>query len=68
MPIHIHPVMRGRELAEENASLIVALNSDGLNVQRNAESAGIAPVAIPVGRTTIFVGNSYDPAANKSKW
>lgn len=70
MPIHIQPVIRARELALENVGLIKIINSDGLNVQRNLEAAGIIPIVIPVGRVTVFGNTAFDPntTTNKTKW
>lgn len=70
MPIHIQPVIRAKEIAEEDAGLINVINSDGITAQRNEEKAGIVPVNIPVGTPHLFNGRSYDSNAisNKTKW
>ena len=50
-PIHVAPVLRGREEALESAGLIPTLDSGGVTVQKNLEAAGLAAKVVPVAYT-----------------
>lgn len=58
MPIHVHPVLRSLEEAEESAGLILTINSAGVTVQLAAETAAVAasakPTAPPPANTALF--------------
>jgi hypothetical protein len=65
VPIHFHPVLRSLEEAEEAEGLIIALDSVGVTIKKNAEAAtppaGVAPLPkiVPVGYTRIIRGHVY---------
>lgn len=48
MPIHVAPYFRNKELAMEAAGLIAPLNSDGYNVAKAQEAAGLKSVQVPL--------------------
>jgi len=50
MPIHIHPLFRSLELAEESLGLIKPINSLGFTIHVAEENAGKRPPAVvPTG-------------------
>jgi|HubBroStandDraft_5_1064220.scaffolds.fasta_scaffold11642_6 hypothetical protein len=59
MPIHVHPVLRSLEEAEESANLIPTLNSQGVTVQIAAETVGSAKKVVPVAYTRVINGVAY---------
>lgn len=59
MPIHVHPVLRSLEEAEESEGLIPVLDSVGVTIKKAAEATGLSPKIVPVAYTRIIRGNSY---------
>ena len=60
MTIHIHPVFRAREDAEQNAGLIQKLDSDGFIVKKNNENLGATFRQSPKA-AFLFNGTSFTP-------
>jgi len=58
-PIHTHPYFRNKEVAMEQAGLIIPLNSDGYKRVVDAENAGIRPKNVPVDQTFHVNGKVY---------
>lgn len=59
MPLHVHPALRALEEALESEGLIKTLNSAGVLVQQNKETAGIQPKVVPVNAVRVIRGNTY---------
>lgn len=60
MPLHIHPILRALEEAEEAAGLIKSLDSAGVTVQKAVESSGQSPKIIPIAHNYVNVkGTNY---------
>ena len=61
MPVHVHPVLKNRELALEAAGLLVKQNSDGYNTHKAQGAATVngAHIHVPVTRTFYFNGTVY---------
>ena len=60
-PVHVHPIFRAQEEAEEAAGLINKLDSVGVTIQKNLETQGATFRQSP--KETILVnGTSFTPA------
>lgn len=58
-PIHVHPVLRKREIAMEQFGMIAPLNSDGYNELKNAQQQGQAPLNNFFGWTYIYNNQKF---------
>lgn len=59
-PIHVAPVLRGREEALEASGLVAPLDSAGVTVQKNLEAAGLVAKVVPVAYTYVNInGTNY---------
>lgn len=47
MPIHVQPSLRAREEALETLGLIVSLDSQGVTLEKAAETAGVKVKVVP---------------------
>lgn len=60
MPLWVHPSLRARQEAEENAHIIQKRDSVSVTIAKALESAGVK--AKPLPKITIYIGNiSYVP-------
>jgi hypothetical protein len=61
MPLHVHPILRSRELMMEREGLIKPQNSVLYNLFVAQENLGQKPPAVlPVTNGTIIRGNKYN--------